>query len=292
MSQPTHLLFPNLPPELRQEIYTYISEDPSTPAQTTGLPLALKTFTCKHTTIQILPVHHGSAGLLSLPHDVFPEAAEYHTWLLSNAVELHIGVKFHGRVNTFVQADWDKKVERHLNKLAKQHPWLRKVGSYHVKICWAPLDKPLRSKKGKRVAGCIPNAMVGSLTKMMDEGVKRRKGEVRVALVLDLVFVTVSAACSMRFGLDVFLARGNTGSGLKRIVKEVYRPRQGIHVSASSFLIAKEEGVVEWVEGLWEQLVMRKTYVDADEGEVVVTYGRKQPEYSFRHVLMECMGQI
>ncbi|KAE8832026.1 hypothetical protein HRS9139_06268 [Pyrenophora teres f. teres] len=236
MSQPTHLLFPNLPPELRQEIYTYLSEDPSTPAQTTGLPLALKTFTCKHTTIQILPVHHGSAGLLSLPHDVFPEAAEYHSWLLSNAVALHIGVKFHGRVNTFVQADWDKKVERHLNKLAKQHPWLRKVGSYHVKICWAPLDKPLRSKKGKRVAGCIPNAMVESLTKMMDEG--------------------------------------------------------GIHVSVSSFLIAKEEGVVEWVEGLWEQLVMRKTYVDADEGEVVVTYGQKQPEYSFRHVLMECMGQI
>ncbi|EDU49840.1 hypothetical protein Ptr902_09815 [Pyrenophora tritici-repentis] len=293
MSKPTYLLFPNLPPELRQEIYTYLStpDNTSTPAQTTSLPLVLKTYTCKHTTIQILPVHHGSAGLLSLPHDIFPEAAEYRTWLLSNAVELCIGVQFTGRVNSFVQADWDRKVETHLNKLVKQHAWLRKVSRYDVKVYWMPKDGPLKSKKGKRVAGRIPNAMVESLTKMMDEGVKRRKGEVRVALVTGVVFVFVSVAQSVRFGLDVFLARGNGGAGFKRVVKEVHNPRVGAHVTDSSFLVSKEKEFVEWVDGTWDQLVMRKTYVDGDEGEAVVTYGQKQPGYSFTHTLMECMGQ-
>ena len=193
MSPPTHFLFPNLPPELRHEIYTYLSSDTSTPALITGLPLTLKTFHCKHTTINLLPVHYGSLGLLYLPSTLFPEAAEYKTWLLSNAVELCIAVSFHGRVNTFVQADWDKKVEAHLNKLLKQHAWLSKVSSYDIKILWDNKDGSLKSKQGKRVAGSIPRAMMESLTGLMEEGVKKKKGEVKVALIFEEICTAFNA---------------------------------------------------------------------------------------------------
>lgn len=290
MAQPTHLLFPNLPPELRQEIYTYVSNDTSTTALTTGLPLGLKTFTCKHTTIQLLPVHHGSAGLLSLPHTLFPEAAEYRTWLLSNAIELRIGVHFHGRVNSFVQADWDKKVETHLDKLVKRHQWLRKVSRYDVKILWIAADGALKSKGGKRVAGSIPAAMVNSLTRMMDEGVRKRKGEVKVSLVLENLFASVHAVQAVKFGLDVFLHHGNEGAGLRRLAKEV-RIGSCMRPVFSASLIREEEGAVEWSEGTLGQLVMGRTCLDGDADVAVVTRGKKDVGFPFGHMLRDCMGR-
>ena len=282
MSQPTHLLFPNLPPELRQEIYTYLSNDISTPALITSLPLTLKTFHCKHTTINLLPVHYGSFGLLYLPPTLFPEAAEYRTWLLSNAVELRIAISFHGRVNTFVQADWDKKVEAHLNKLLKQHAWLSKVSSYDIKILWDTKDGSLKSKKGKRVAGSIPRAMMESLTGMMEEGVKKRKGEVKVALVFNVISAAFDAIEGVGFGLNVFLHHGNGGAGFKKLIKEVWvakhvdskwhREVMGMNKPPSAQLQVTK-GVVEWPYWTRGQFLMSKTSAEGNESDAVVTFG-------------------
>ncbi|RMZ69374.1 hypothetical protein GMOD_00006163 [Pyrenophora seminiperda CCB06] len=315
ISQPTHLLFPNLPPELRQEIYTHLSNDPSTPACTTSIPLALKTFHCKHTTLQLLPIHHGSAGLLSLPPNIFPEAAEYHHWLLSNAVSLRIGVHFRGRVNTFVQADWDKKVAAHINKLAKRHPWLRKVSNYDIKILWSAEDTALKSKNGKRVAGSIPSAMADSLTCITDERVKQRKGEVKISLILSPWFAMVNSFQGERFGLDVFLHEHQEGSsssrattaGFKTLVKEVwiasamdYRSdlidmmgSSATMEDFSSFLPREKERVVGWLEETIGQLVMRKTVVaeeaSGSETTPVITVGiDKDDQLLFGLYLREC----
>jgi hypothetical protein len=158
-------LFPNLPPELRNEVYNYLSIPWTTSvASITGLPLKLKTFECKHTTVEICPVHYGSTGFLALQTSRFPEAREYGSWLLNNAMELRIGVSFHGRINTFVQQDWDKKMETHLRKLAKLHPWLRKVPKYDVQVFWSPVDGVLKSRKNKRTAGQIAKNLATALT--------------------------------------------------------------------------------------------------------------------------------
>ena len=189
-----------------------------------------------------------------------------------------------------MQADWDKKVEAHLNKLVKRHQWLRKVSRYDVKILWDTADGALRSKGEKRVAGSIPRAMVNSLTRMMDEGVKKRKGEVQVALVLERILASMNVMQAVRFGLDVFLHNGTEGAGLRRLVKEV---RIGSCTSPvfSSFLIQEEEGIVEWAEWTQGQLVMGKTSLGGDGGVAVVTRGKKDAEFPFGYTLMDCMGR-
>ena len=302
MSPPTHLLLPNLPPELRQEIYTYLSQDTSTPAVIANLPLGLKSFYCKHTTIDVLPVHYGSLGLLYLPHTLFPEVAEYKTWLLSNAVELRIAVSFHGRVNTFVQADWDKKIEVHFKKLLKQHAWLSKVSSYDIKIQWDTKDGSLKSKKGKKVAGSIPRAMVESLTGMMDEGVKKKKGKVKVGLVFNDIFAAYSTIAGVGFGMDVFLHHGNEGVGFNKVVKEVWVAQyvDSVRCGQKFGMMKKRpwtqmrvtKGVVEWPYWTLGQLVMSKSSVDGDEGNAIVTFGNKGDHgFAFRHMLEECMAR-
>src|SRR5207244_3489776 len=112
MSPPTRLLFPQLPPELRNEIYAYLcTPSPSqSDSLTTGLPLGLKTYTCKHTTLHLTPTHTSCTSLLALQSHAVLEAFEYAAFLRTNAVELKLGVEFTGRVNTFCPEAWGRKV--------------------------------------------------------------------------------------------------------------------------------------------------------------------------------------
>ncbi|KAH8719356.1 hypothetical protein GQ44DRAFT_567589, partial [Phaeosphaeriaceae sp. PMI808] len=170
-------LLPNLPPELRTEIYAYLSSPAHNPSTTIGLPLPLKTYENRHTAIQVLPYHHGDPSLLS---SAFTESTEYNTYLLNNATTLKINVVFYGRVQTFVQAHWNVKVETHLKKLARMHPWLEKVARYEVSILWDAVDV---LGKGKRTVGRIGADMLSVLTGMLgDSNVKMKRGRVDVKL--------------------------------------------------------------------------------------------------------------
>ncbi|KAG9189708.1 hypothetical protein G6011_06576 [Alternaria panax] len=303
-------LFPNLPPELRNEIYAYLSlpssSDPS--PLNTHLPLGLKTFSCKHTTINLIPTHHGSTSLLSLPPAHFEESAEYSSYLLSNAITLRIGVHFHGRVNTFVQTDWNKKVATHLNKLAKSFPWLRKVARYEIQVLWEPVDGVLKSRDGKRVAGRIPLGMVTCLTQLMDAEAKRKRGDVKVGLCLDDCFAVTNALSDTKFGLDTFLFDGDVGGaglGFKRLVREVRKRGREVHLPRlphPRFLAVppvrdpKEDtsvevldGVVRWSEWTRGPLVMARTLdVEAERGSVL-TQGKGEAEFPMCHLMAECV---
>jgi hypothetical protein len=218
-------LLPSLPPELRNEIYSYLSApDATTTPLTFGLPLELKTFECKHTTIEICPVHYGSTGLLSLQSHRFQEASEYNSWLLNNAIELKIGVAFKGRVNTFVQQDWDKKMEAHLRKLAKQYPWLKKVARYDVQAHWGPIDGVLKSRKSKRTAGQIVWNMTAVLTSLAHRDEKMKRGELNMKLCLDHSFAAWSVTSVTMFGFeDVLSPPADALSEFKRQTREVWK---------------------------------------------------------------------
>jgi hypothetical protein len=298
-------LLPNLPPELRNEIYAYVStpESGSSPTNT-QLPLQLKTFSCKHTTVQICPTYHGSAGLLALPKVDFLEVREYHSWLLNNAVELRIGVHFKGRINTFVQADWSKKMEAHLRKLAKLHPWLKKVATYEIQMLWNAPDGALKSKNNKRIAGQVPLDMVKTLTLLMDADVKRKRGDVRVGLHLDHRYAVGNAISDVKFGLDRFLA--DEEHGFQIFTKEVRKappsytltppPLEGFLVIASALdeekvLLEVKEGAVTWSERTKGQLVTKKT-----AGSLVQAGDLKQEDnigsaFLMRNLVAECLGR-
>ena len=305
MTSNTHLLFPSLPPELRNKIYSKLPTPESVSKATNAhLPLQLKTFSCKHTTVQICPTHHGASGLLALPKDEFAEVCEYHSWLLNNAVELRIGVHFKGRVNTFVQADWDKKMEAHLRKLVKAHPWLKKVATYDIQILWDAPDGALKSKNNKRVAGQIPLDMVKTLTQLMDAEVKRKRGEVRVGLHLDHRYAVGNAISPVKFGLDGFLL--GEAQGCKMMVKEVRKAPYSYELSRQplegflaiptvsleeKLLLEVKEGMVNWSEWTNGQLVMKQI-----AGSVVqvgdVEQGKDaRPTFPLGHLLAECLGR-
>jgi hypothetical protein len=174
------LLFPSLPPELRNLIYSNTIH-PSNPLSNTNLPFTSKTYTFSHTKVAITPVHSGNPNLLALDKFHFQEAREYHSYLLNHAIQLHICILFNGHTNTFVQEHWDKKVGTHLKNLLKKFPWLAKVVDYDVQILWEPRSWDLGRKK--RSIGGVAQRMVNVLTKMMDEKARKRsvlKAELRI----------------------------------------------------------------------------------------------------------------
>lgn len=265
-------LLPMLPPELRNSVYSYLS--PSAIPTNTGLPLKLKSYTCKHTFVQICPIHSGSTALLALQRYAFLEGNEYQTWLPNHAITLRIGVVFKGRANTFVQEHWDKKVETHLQKLAKQHPWLRKVAKYDIHILWDAPDGVLKSKHNRRSAGQIPHAMVRTLTRLMDGDVRSKVGDVQVRLRLEHHVAGVAVRSSPRFGLGSFMALPPDATALDcaRQTLEVWKelcpkvlPRKSARLTpivtklAEKELLKCEDGAVDWIGWGQGTLVMSKT---------------------------------
>ena len=320
MTMQPRLLFPDLPPELRNQIYQHLSAyDNALAATTSGLPLQLKKYECKHTTVQMCPVHYSSDGLLALEKYGFQEAREYRSWLLHNAVELRIGVVFTGRVNTFVQADWDAKMALHLRKLAKQHAWLTKVSQYDIQMLFASRDGPLKSKKNKRVAAHIPRDMVKTLTQLMDKRIATHRGYVNAALSLDYSLALQNTLSPIKFGVAAFFSPFSTDAlPLKTLVKTVsVLPCPDTHQSspASTRLIPlptpRENKDMLSLKGTRMSciparighLVMSKTYIlDSVLNDHVATTAAvvgdtprddddTRSAFVFRELVHECLGQ-
>ncbi|KAJ4990419.1 hypothetical protein SVAN01_04081 [Stagonosporopsis vannaccii] len=274
MASTMRTLLPLLPPELRNTIYNSLA--PSLTPTNTGLPLQIKSYSCKHTLVQICPVHYGSTALLALQRYAFLEGNEYRTWILNHAITLRIGVVFKGRVNTFVQEHWDKKIETHLLKLAKVHPWLHKVAKYDIQILWDAPDGVLRSKHNRRSAGQIPRAMVRTLTALMDGDVRRKRGDVQVRLRLEHHVAGVAVRSSPRFGLGSFMSLSSDAAVLEcaRHTLEVWKescprvlPRKSARLTPvvtkpeekELLQLNSKEGGVEWADRGQGTLVMRTT---------------------------------
>jgi hypothetical protein len=304
-------LFANLPLELRLEVYNHLSASKTdTPASIVGLPLKHKKFECKHTTIQICPVHYGSTNLLALQAYGFQEAHEYGSWLLNNAIELRIGVTFKGRVNTFVQLDWDNKMEAHLRKLAKQHPWLKKVAKYNIHFLWSPMDGVLKSKKNKRTAGRIVRDMAIALTTLLPSDIRRKRGELSMKLCLDHKNAVETAISNTGFGFaDFFLQTGSELNGFKKQTREVWKEAhtQQVDEKTGSILmpvptthprerVTMEVGArsVEWSVGVGGTLVMRKELVDGKLTNLAVGNDREQDSTAdnvLYTLLSECVDE-
>ncbi|KAF2877111.1 hypothetical protein BDV95DRAFT_461327, partial [Massariosphaeria phaeospora] len=174
-------LLPTLSPELRNMVYAS-TINPSNPRTSAGLPFPSKTYSCRHTTTTITPLHRGNPSLLALPRESVLEAAEYASWVRAHATTLHIAIVFSGHLHTFEPADWARKMEAHLRKLARLHPWLRKVAAYDVCVSWEPdMAGTLRARKWK-VAGEVVEGMVRVLVGQRNEVALRGKGELKVAL--------------------------------------------------------------------------------------------------------------
>ncbi|KAF2032289.1 hypothetical protein EK21DRAFT_61208 [Setomelanomma holmii] len=303
MTTHPRFLFDNLPPELRLEVYSHLSTPyPTTPACTAGLPLKLKTFSCKHTTVQICPVHYGAKNLLALQAYGFQEAREYSPWLLNNAIELRIGVRFHGRINTFVQADWDKKMAAHLRKLPKAFPWLRKVAKYDVQLVWSPVDGVLRSRGNKRTAGRVVRDIVGTLMGLMDGEVGRKKGCVKVKLRLAHDVALETVRCGTRFGFGELLAgwgefkRWEVGLWKEAHAEKMFETNARLIPvptlkKEDMSLLRVERGEVTWAHTA-QQLVVRKHISEDGRTELVAHEEKSDPDlgYIVASLVGECLG--
>lgn len=272
MATAIRTLLPVLPPELRNSVYSYLS--PSPMPTNYGLPLQHKSYSCKHTLVQICPVHSGSTALLALQRFGFLESNEYRTWLLNHAITLRIGVVFKGRANTFVQEHWDKKIVTHLHKLAKLYPWLRKVTNYDIQILWDAPDGVLKSKNNRRSAGQIPHAMVRTLTALMDGGVREKTGDIQVILRLEHHVAGVAVRSSPRFGLGNFMELPPEATTFRcaRQKLEVWKepcpkvlPRKSARLTpvvarfTEKELLSCAHGAVDWVRWGPGTLVVSKT---------------------------------
>ncbi|KAH7402796.1 hypothetical protein BKA66DRAFT_9560 [Pyrenochaeta sp. MPI-SDFR-AT-0127] len=307
MTTNPRFLLPKLPPELRNEVYDYLSTPGLTSVATnTGLPIQLKTFASKHTSVQICPVHYGSTGLLALERYRFHEAREYRSWLLNNASELRFGITFDGRVNTFIQEDWDRKIEMHLCKLAKQHPWLRKVAKYNIQIIWNSTDGALKSKRRKRTMGQIPKDMVRTLTVLMDENVKRRNGDINVRLYMEHNIAVENALSATKFGLADFFSTPNGLGGCYRLTQEVWKqPRRKDSqllrcspkattvqpTSEERIVLYTEKGLTNWATEKGGNMLIRQTLRANTELEITVGNLRLDGELGIDFVLMELVEE-
>ncbi|KAF9698741.1 hypothetical protein EKO04_003014 [Ascochyta lentis] len=297
---------PMLPPELRNEVYSYLSAHETSTASNAGLPLQLKNYSCKHTLVQICPVHSGSTGLLALRHHNFLEAHEYQTWLLNNAVTLRLGVVFKGRVNTFVQEHWDKKIEAHLQKLAKQHLWLKKVAKYDIQILWDAPDGVLKSKNNRRTAGQIPRAMTRTLTTLMDEDARKKQGNVSVKLRLEHHVAGVAIRSAPRFGLGSFMALA-TDFGCRSQTREIWKescprilPRKSARLTPvvkyeEKELLKFEHGRVAWIDRGQGTLLMKKIAISekttcASFMDTGIAYD-SPTEFMLLELLEDCYGR-
>ncbi|OAL56522.1 hypothetical protein IQ07DRAFT_9724 [Pyrenochaeta sp. DS3sAY3a] len=269
MGTPTRLLFPSLPAEARNLIYSHLSTpDGGSVATNTGLPLQSKTYKCNQSTTKISPVHFGSIGLLGLQKYDYLEAHEYYTWLLGNHVELQIRVILGGRVNNFVQAHWDKAMEGHLRKLQKTQPWLTGVSTYDIHILWDSKDVRLQSKKKKKTIGDVPDAMTKTLTLLMREGLKKREGRVNLRLYLESRFSAMLSFSQIQFSSADYLSRVETLDGFREYNAELLVPlnqkeprEQWVpHSIATRYavLVVKEESVETSFARPWKRLWFKK----------------------------------
>lgn len=209
-------LLPQLPPELRDLVYTQTVTE-GNHASSTGLDFASKIYDSSHTRVEITPVHYGNPALLALQRYHFLEGDEYRHFILNSAVQLRIHVMFKGHTNTFVQEHWDKKMAAHLKNLTKRYPWLRKVTDYDIRILWKPASWA-PSKKKRRV-GAIAKRMVEILTQETDAGQKSKRGVVKADLRVADFVVSDHILKGQTLGLEEFV--WDLDAGARKQIREV-----------------------------------------------------------------------
>jgi hypothetical protein len=210
------LLLPQLPPELRDLVYTQtVAEDNH--ATSTGLDFTSKIYDSSHTRVEIIPVHYGNPALLALQRYQFLEGDEYRHFIFNNTIQLRIHVLFKGHTNTFVQEHWDKKMAAHLKNLAKRYPWLRKVTDYDVRILWKPASWA-PSKKKRRI-GSIAKRMVEILTQEMDVDTSARRDIVKTDLRVADFVVSDHILRGQELGLGEFV--WELEAGARKQIREV-----------------------------------------------------------------------
>lgn len=176
------LLFPDLPAELRNIVYSNTICN-SQPAINAGLPFESKTYTFSHTKVVLTPVHYGIPNLLTLQKYRFLEASEYRDYLLTHAIQLRISIHFHGHMHIFVQEHWDQKMSAYLKNLFKKFPFLDKVANYDIRIFWEPNAFTLEKKR--RNIGVIAKRMVEVVTAKLGADLKMKKGFVKATLQIE-----------------------------------------------------------------------------------------------------------
>lgn len=260
-----HSLFPSLPPELRNLIYTHtICED--NPATTLGLPFQHKIYDSSHTKVVLTLVHHGNPSLLALRQTNCLEAEEYHKFLLAQALTLRISVLFKGNLNTFIQEHWDKKTRTHLKKLGKKYAWFGKVMQYDVQILWESRAWVAFGRKVRK-PGAVAKRMVEVLCEGMDADLKRKRGVVEARLHLADCVVKEYVHGNQALGMKEFVQLRNELDGVKRGICEVRLVPAGLSLSqrgegrggelpfhlkgVTKFkkekdLLVENDGIVEW----------------------------------------------
>ena len=193
-------LIPDLPAELRNEIYSYLTSTTSHIASTHNLPFATKRYETSHTTIRLSAVHGGNRSLLDLAKYEFLEAEEYWNWLLAHAIEIRIAIVFKGHLNTFNYQHWDAKTTKILKKLVVKWPLLARAKSWDLRIVFeCKVDGFLRAKDG--AVGRIARDMTSTVLAFL--GGKGHKANVRLCIPRYLALQKV--ASGRRFGLEEFL---------------------------------------------------------------------------------------
>ncbi|KAF2751883.1 hypothetical protein M011DRAFT_381030, partial [Sporormia fimetaria CBS 119925] len=204
-AQKMQALFPTLPPEIRNLIYHYCSDDIHNPATTLCLPLSPKTLSTKHTVITLQPVHTGNLNLLTLTSSNILEAHEYRSYLLANNIQLRVGIHIKGNLRTFTQEHWDAQISKSLKKWVEKNPWLRRVATWNIRVLLDADMDSLSGAKGRGRVGRMVDGMVKTLLAIQDPRVAERRGDVRVRLHVPFGFVMAKRLEALEFGLERFL---------------------------------------------------------------------------------------
>ncbi|KAF2110449.1 hypothetical protein BDV96DRAFT_462328, partial [Lophiotrema nucula] len=177
----TRQLFPTIPPELRNEIYTH-TISPDNPASNTALPFTSKQYDICGTTVHIYPVQHGNNALLALTNHNFLEASEYKAYLLAHGIVLRIAIVIKVAPHIFTPRHWDDKLRTHLRKLLARYPYLGTVQRVEVKMFWEPKGGCWADAAQDHKVSGILNGMVASLLGNLPSHRGKGKRELNVAL--------------------------------------------------------------------------------------------------------------
>lgn len=216
-SKTPNQLFPAFPPEVRNMIYAATLCPEENPPTSMNLPFKQKVYTTSHTTVNLVPTHHGLPSMMELQKQNFLEAHEYLSYiLLKPAVSLRISVHFKGNPQTFNQDHWDQKHIAHLTSLVKKYPWLANVKDFDVHILYEP-SVFYEGKRTRGDAGNISSRMLKVLTETLREAGRGIVvgGTLKASLHLEDYAVYENHNSSRRMMLSDFLDAERTAAVLK-----------------------------------------------------------------------------
>ncbi|KAF2192153.1 hypothetical protein K469DRAFT_483830, partial [Zopfia rhizophila CBS 207.26] len=191
-----------IPPELRNEIYSYLTMAENT-STTTLSPFKYKIYDKKQAKLSIYALSRAGTNLLALTE--YQEAEEYKSFLAENSpFELRVSIVFKGRLGLRAYDDWAKMMNIQLDSLVKKYVWIRKVPIWNVKIFWEPNLDSLKGLEDGQF-GEIVNGMLDLALRYQDKEVRENKGNVRVGVHLgEDAVLRNSVYHQKRYGLEAF----------------------------------------------------------------------------------------